>query len=39
MNRKPLYTAFVVAMAAILIVGCAPKKTRPKKNPTSSSFW
>ena len=39
MNRKPLYTAFVVAMAAILIVGCAPKKNKTQKNPTSSSYW
>ena len=33
MNRKPLYTAFVVAMAAILIVGCAPKKNKTQKKP------
>ncbi|RAJ14086.1 sulfatase-like hydrolase/transferase [Arenibacter echinorum] len=33
MNRKPLYTAFVVAMAAILIVGCAPKKNKTHKKP------
>lgn len=33
MNRKPLYTSFVVAMAAILIVGCAPKKNKTQKKP------
>ena len=33
MNRKLLYTAFVVAMVSILFVGCAPKKDKTQKKP------